>query len=451
MMGRKLVHGQFGTTYLCTHKVTGGRCACKFILKWKLLCKEDYDDVWREIQIMHHLSEHPHVVRIKGTYEDSYAFHLIMELALLCPNLNPIIRFRTTLPIPTPSSLLLQHFSSSKEHSFTFNYLVKNCGFSPETASRLSNRVRLNNSDRPDSVLALFRSHGFSNAQLCGIIRTSPNLLTYDPNKTILPKFNFLLSKGASSSDLVHIVTKNPTVLHSSLENTISPCYDLVKRFRLSDESTLVSIKASACLIYSKNLTQNIQLLLDNGVPESKVALFFRVRNGSYTITEHHALFKKAVEEVKELGINPNKSIFIVAVRAKIKKECVWERRINLYKKWGWSEEIIVSAFVRYPWCMLAYDNKIEAVMEFWVNHMGWSSLILAKHPLLITLSLEKRVIPRALVLQFLQARGLIKDAKSISYYTVNEKKFLQKFVNCFEEEASQLLKLYEGKNYLPR
>ena len=29
---------------------------------------------------MHHLSEHPHVVRIKGTYEDNVFVHLVMEL-----------------------------------------------------------------------------------------------------------------------------------------------------------------------------------------------------------------------------------------------------------------------------------------------------------------------------------------------------------------------------------
>ncbi|KAK7318367.1 hypothetical protein RJT34_03066 [Clitoria ternatea] len=79
-IGRKLGQGQFGTTYLCTHKTTGFRYACKSIPKRKLLCKEDYEDVWREIQIMHHLSEHPHVVRIEGTYEDSSAVHLVMEL-----------------------------------------------------------------------------------------------------------------------------------------------------------------------------------------------------------------------------------------------------------------------------------------------------------------------------------------------------------------------------------
>ncbi|GLT48968.1 hypothetical protein SLA2020_225550 [Shorea laevis] len=79
-IGNTLGQGQFGTTYLCTHKSTGQRYACKSIPKRKLICQEDYDDVWREIQIMHHLSEHPNVVRIRDTYEDQSCVHLVMEL-----------------------------------------------------------------------------------------------------------------------------------------------------------------------------------------------------------------------------------------------------------------------------------------------------------------------------------------------------------------------------------
>ncbi|EOX92804.1 hypothetical protein QUC31_003828 [Theobroma cacao] len=79
-LGKTLGQGQFGTTYLCTHKPTGQQYACKSIPKRKLICQEDYEDVWREIQIMHHLSEHPHVVRIRGTYEDQLSVHLVMEL-----------------------------------------------------------------------------------------------------------------------------------------------------------------------------------------------------------------------------------------------------------------------------------------------------------------------------------------------------------------------------------
>ncbi|CAN0890141.1 Calcium-dependent protein kinase 4 [Linum grandiflorum] len=80
VLGKKLGQGQFGITYLCTHKVSNTVYACKSISKRKLLCKEDYEDVWREIQIMHHLSEHRHVVKLRDTYEDSMFVHLVMEL-----------------------------------------------------------------------------------------------------------------------------------------------------------------------------------------------------------------------------------------------------------------------------------------------------------------------------------------------------------------------------------
>ncbi|KAL8167007.1 hypothetical protein V2J09_008506 [Rumex salicifolius] len=80
LVGKKLGQGQFGTTYLCTDKSTGTDYACKSIPKRKLMTKEDFQDVWREIQIMHHLSEHKNVVRIQGTYEDSVFVHLVMEV-----------------------------------------------------------------------------------------------------------------------------------------------------------------------------------------------------------------------------------------------------------------------------------------------------------------------------------------------------------------------------------
>ena len=79
-LGRKLGQGQFGTTYLCVDKGTGREYACKSIAKRKLITDEDVEDVRREIQIMHHLSEHPNVVRIRGAYEDALFVHIVMEL-----------------------------------------------------------------------------------------------------------------------------------------------------------------------------------------------------------------------------------------------------------------------------------------------------------------------------------------------------------------------------------
>ncbi|XP_022868385.1 calcium-dependent protein kinase 5-like [Olea europaea var. sylvestris] len=79
-LGRKLGQGQFGITYLCTEISTGIEYACKSILKRKLISKEDVDDVRREIQIMHHLAGHKHIVTIKGAYEDPLYVHIVMEL-----------------------------------------------------------------------------------------------------------------------------------------------------------------------------------------------------------------------------------------------------------------------------------------------------------------------------------------------------------------------------------
>ncbi|XP_017413629.1 calcium-dependent protein kinase 4 isoform X2 [Vigna angularis] len=81
IVGQKVLgKGRLATTYVCTHNETRKTYACKTIPKTKLLCQEEYDDVWREVQILHHLSEHPNVARIQGSYEDKFAVHLVMEL-----------------------------------------------------------------------------------------------------------------------------------------------------------------------------------------------------------------------------------------------------------------------------------------------------------------------------------------------------------------------------------
>lgn len=79
-IGKELGRGQFGVTYLCTHKVTGEKFACKTIAKRKLVNKEDIEDVRREVQIMHHLTGQPNVVELKGAFEDKHSVHLVMEL-----------------------------------------------------------------------------------------------------------------------------------------------------------------------------------------------------------------------------------------------------------------------------------------------------------------------------------------------------------------------------------
>ncbi|PPD84792.1 hypothetical protein GOBAR_DD18265 [Gossypium barbadense] len=76
----ELGRGQFGITYLVTHKKTKQQFACKSIPKRKLINPEDIEDVRREVQIMYHLTGHRNIVELKGAYEDHQSVNLIMEL-----------------------------------------------------------------------------------------------------------------------------------------------------------------------------------------------------------------------------------------------------------------------------------------------------------------------------------------------------------------------------------
>ncbi|KAK9277815.1 hypothetical protein L1049_027371 [Liquidambar formosana] len=80
ILGRELGRGEFGITYLCTDRETREALACKSISKKKLRTAIDIEDVRREVQIMSSLPDHPNVVKLKATYEDNEAVHLVMEL-----------------------------------------------------------------------------------------------------------------------------------------------------------------------------------------------------------------------------------------------------------------------------------------------------------------------------------------------------------------------------------
>jgi len=79
-LGKVLGRGQFGTTRVAEEKKIRDKYACKSIAKRKLSCKEDIEDVQREVQIMHHLKGHPNVTYLRGTYEDPQNVHLVMDL-----------------------------------------------------------------------------------------------------------------------------------------------------------------------------------------------------------------------------------------------------------------------------------------------------------------------------------------------------------------------------------
>ncbi|XP_004488240.3 transcription termination factor MTERF15, mitochondrial-like [Cicer arietinum] len=353
-------------------------------------------------------------------------------------------------------STTLSHFSfpypfshkflttTTTSHSFTVSYLINNFNFSSELALKASKQVHFNTPNKADSVINFFTTHGFTDTDIQKIVKREPWLLSCDTHKRVLPKFQFLLSKGASPSDIVGIAVGNPRFMKTSLKNRVIPLYNLVNQFICSDQKTLASIISCPSLLCSDFVDSNIKLLVENGVCNSSIFRILRSRPSIIFCSPRE--LAESVEELKKLGLNPSMSFFGDALLAKRGiSESKWNEKIDTFKKWGWSEETILEAIRRQPKCMLSSNDKINRVMEFWVNELGWDSSYLVKGPGIFGYGLEKRVIPRAMIVRYLLNKGLRSESASLlTPFYLSEKLFLERYVLCFEEEEkSYLLKLY--------
>ncbi|XP_058758370.1 uncharacterized protein LOC131631597 [Vicia villosa] len=332
--------------------------------------------------------------------------------------------------------------ADSDKKSFTISYLTNNCGLSPQDALKVSKRFTFETPEKPNSVITFFKTQGFSDDQIQSIIRRNPQLILSNPIKTILPKLQFLASKGASPTDIVATVTGSPYFLTSSLKRIIQT-FELVRSFCPSDQKAIAIIIVCPTLFRTK---PNLQFLLVSGVNRSGIYFLLRSRPSVFCSTD----VRKAVEEIKELGFDPSKFKFCVALLAKrTVAKSQWDAKVDALKSWGCSEDVIFDAFKIQPNFMLRSPDKLNAVMQFWVKELEWDPSVLFAAPDLFGCSLEKRLVPRASVVRYLLSKGLMKKSASLrTPFSLTEELFMEKYVDCYEEEeASKLLRLYQGKD----
>ncbi|QCE13250.1 uncharacterized protein LOC114162639 [Vigna unguiculata] len=360
-------------------------------------------------------------------------------------SLKPLFLYSKGLTTPFPSTLSLKLFSlTSQQHSFTVSYLIDTLGFSPQTALKASQRVSFDTPQKPDSVIAFFNKNGFTQAHINNIVKRLPNILACNADKRLSPKFQFLLSKGASASDIVRLVNRCPRILGSSLKNNVIPSFELVKRFLQSDQKTIDCVFGNRPFLQYSVGAQNVDMLLDVGVKDSGIGYLFGRRPSILLSTN----LSEAIDEVMEMGFDTSKITFAIALHAKrVVSKSRWDAKVDAFKMWGWSEEMVIDSFRKHPLLMLTSKDKINEIMRFWVVELGWDPLALAKMPKIFGFSLERRIVPRCLVVRYLLVKGLREKSANLSTpFDVSEELFLKNYVMRFKEEASQLLKLYQEK-----
>ena len=344
--------------------------------------------------------------------------------------------------------LFFRSFSSPKQHSFTVSYLINSCGLSQEKALSASRKVQFETPERADSVLAVLRDYGCTDTHISKAVSKYPLLLTADPEKTLLPKLEFFRSVGFSAPDIVSIVVSSPYILKRSLENQIIPNYNFLKGVVMMNEN-IVRAFISTFWFSVQNVPEtvaaNIATLQEIGVPISNIR--FLVKYLPNVVSQNREKFRSTVKKVIEMGFSSLRHSFLNAVQVSCQlTEFTFEHKMEVYRRWGLTDDEIMLMFRVDPICMRHSEKKISSVMDFLVNKMGWEPVAIARYPSVFARSLEQKVIPRCSVVKVLQMKGLVKKDLSLSILAYTEKNFINRFVVKYEQDVPELLSLYKGK-----
>ncbi|GLU11433.1 hypothetical protein SLE2022_281800 [Rubroshorea leprosula] len=316
------------------------------------------------------------------------------------------VRYIRTIPSPKTNS-------SDKQQSPTVSYLTGSCGLSLDKAISASRFVQIENTERPDSVLRLLQSHGFTKSNIIRLISKYPKFLLANPEKTLRPKIEFFESLGIVGEDLTKILCSHVNILSRSLEKKILPLF-----------------------------VPNISRLRAEGVPEDHIKrlLIWIPRSLMCRVD----LFEEVVNEVKAMGFDPAKKTFILAIRSKafVSRE-IWEKRKELLMSYGWSEKQFQLAVVMRPDFMLTSEKKMRKMMDFLLNTASLKPVDVAICPNLFLCSLESKFIPRWSLLKVLMSKGLVKHVNLVCAFIVSNKYFEKKYVTEYEEDFPEITKAY--------
>ncbi|XP_059638864.1 probable leucine-rich repeat receptor-like protein kinase At1g35710 [Cornus florida] len=141
-----------------------------------------------------------------------------------------------------------------------------------------------------------------------------------------------------------------------------------------------------------------------------------------------------------------SRQVMLAIYSMTVMSKSLWEQKLGIYSSFGLPEDDIIAAFKLQPVCMLGSEEKIRKLMGFFVNQLKLKPKVISKHPNLLLLSLEKRIVPRCAVLQLLMSKNMIKgDLSLIFALKMTEKMFVGKFVRKFENEIPEVVEARQG------
>ncbi|KAL0736858.1 hypothetical protein Bca4012_013068 [Brassica carinata] len=252
-----------------------------------------------------------------------------------------------------------------KGKTFTVSYLIDSLGLTKKLAENISTKVSFGEKGKPDSVLSLLRSHGFTDSHISSIVTDYPQLLISDAERSLAPKLRFLKSRGASSFELTETLSKVPRILGMKEEKSISIYYDFVRDVIEADKSSKYKRVCLSSLpqgIKQENKLRNVSALRDLGVPQRLLLPLL--------ISDHQLLcgdgkFKESLKKVVEMGFDPTTSKFVKALRIvqRFSNKAI-EDKVSFCVRLGFDVDDVWAMFKKYPPFLNNSEKKISQTVE---------------------------------------------------------------------------------------
>ncbi|KAJ6702395.1 TRANSCRIPTION TERMINATION FACTOR MTERF15 MITOCHONDRIAL-LIKE [Salix koriyanagi] len=294
----------------------------------------------------------------------------------------------------------LKTSNTSSPSPLTVQYLLSSSVLHFESAHSVSQKLQIDEGDlqNPHYVIGFLKAHDFKDAHI---------------------------------AKLIH---KWPAVLHCKVEHNLKPKFD---------EKAASAFKRCSVSMMSA-MEPNIDLLIKEGVPVDRIAKLIMLQ--PRTIQQKHQRMVYAVKALKDLEIDSKTTVFIHALRVMLQmSESTWNKKVEVLKSLGWTEEESLQAFKRCPFCFTCSEEKIRSVVDFLVNTLKMEPRTVIGRPEFLMLSVDKRIRPRYNVLKILESKKLIIGNKNMKQLlTMRENNFFQNYVIKYADKVPGLLEAYD-------
>ncbi|MCD7463084.1 hypothetical protein HAX54_049908 [Datura stramonium] len=337
--------------------------------------------------------------------------------------------------------------STTTKNPFLPDYLIKSLGFSRVEANAVASKLNSVKAPKnPDLVINFFQEMGLERTEIKKLVSITPRLLFSDVNRTLKPKFQCLREVGVSGSDLVDLFLANGKVLTRVVTSHLRPNLDYLRKLFNSEETLVKIIKRSPDLLAvngPKKFEPKILLLQKNGFSNAKIEklLLQRPRILLQTSEWLEEILHRAE---KDLQISPKSGMFMYGVLAVISlRKSTVEKKVRVFRSYGWCDLDMMTVFRKQPLCLFMSEARIRRGLDFFTRGLGFKTEFLVKNPVLLMLSLDKRVIPRIEVLRVLKEKKLNQKVSFTQAMYLSEPRFRLAFVLPYKDEIPNLYESY--------